>query len=445
MEFKKEVRLLVIPFVLHMLISNSFSFIDTLMIAGLGEVAVASVAAAGQFSFVLGMVLSATYGMSAFITQFYGTNNLPNVHRTMGLMLLTSFAFSLIASVVVFLLRDRLLQIFVSDEQAMIYGSQYLSVIVFVYILNAIKDTYGHSLGAIGKIKVNVIIGCIGMAINTLFNYLLIYGNAGFPRLEVKGAAIATLLSTVISTVVLLLFIYVRKFHVHATFKEMFSFNMTFVKRIYKTIFPLVLHEGIWSVGNLLYAVAFGYMGVMALAIFQLARTFNNYFMMGIFGFSYAAKVVIGKKLSSEDPSEAIADARRFTRLAMYSAVIVSVLIILLNPLIVNLFTNVSEEAQTTFRHVLYIQGIVLSMYFLNNIWIVGVFRSGGDNVYSMKLVLYTTWFIALPLVFLGAYVFHWSIETVYLMFALEEVTKAFFGYFRYRSNKWAKNLVRGL
>ncbi|WP_156324016.1 hypothetical protein [Bacillus sp. JCM 19034] len=97
---------------------------------------------------------------------------------------------------------------------------------------------------------------------------------------------------------------------------------------------------------------------------------------------------------------------------------------------------------QQKFKNVLYIQGIVLTMYFLNHLWIVGVFRSGGDNVFSMKLVLCTTWFIALPLVFLGAYVFHWSIEVVYFMFALEEITKSIFGYFRYRSNKWARNLV---
>ncbi|WP_062051323.1 MATE family efflux transporter [Bacillus sp. JCM 19034] len=350
MKFKREVTLLVVPFVLHMLISNSFSFIDTLMITGLGEVAVASVAAASQFSFVLGMVLSATYGMSAFITQFYGVNQMNNVYRTMGLMLTTSLLFSLFAFVLVTVFKEPLLSLFIKDEQGMAYGMQYVSVIVFVFVLNAIKDTYGHALGAIGKIKVNVIFGCIGMGFNTLFNYLLIYGVGWFPAYEVMGAAIATLLSTVISLLLVLGFVYGRRYYVNAHLKQLFSFNWSFSKRIYKTIYPLVLHEGIWSFGNMLYAVAFGHMGIVALATFQLARIFNQYFLMGISGFSYAARVMIGRKLSSDDPAEAITSARSFTRLAIYSAIVVSILIILLNPMIVNLFTELSLKCNKSLK-----------------------------------------------------------------------------------------------
>ncbi|MFA9560292.1 MATE family efflux transporter [Evansella sp. AB-rgal1] len=445
MEFRREVRILVIPFVIHMLLSNSFSFVDLIMITRLGEVAVASVAAAGQFSFILGMLLSATYGITAFITQFFGKNDMKNVHRSLGIMLTTSIVLSSIVSIVVFLFKTQLLSIFLHDETALLLGVQYLSIIVFVYVLNAMKDSYGNALGAIGKVKINVIIGFIGLGTNTLLNYLLIYGNFGFPELGIQGAAYATLYSTILSTTLLLGFIYGRKYHVNASIKSLFSFNKKFMKKVYIVTIPLIFHEGIWSIGNMLYAVAFGYMGVTALATYQLARSFNNYFMMGIFGFSYAAKVMIGKRLSLEDPSEAILNARKFTKLSVYSAITVSVLIILLNPVIVSLFTNLSSEVQQTFRNVLYIQGFVLTMYFLNNIWIVGVFRSGGDNIYSMKLVLFTTWGIALPLVFLGAFVFHWPIEVVYLMFALEEVSKACIGFFRYRSNKWANNLVRDI
>ncbi|WP_026672702.1 MATE family efflux transporter [Alkalihalobacterium bogoriense] len=442
MNFNRELKILVIPFVLHMLISNSFSFIDTLMIAGLGEVAVAAMAAAGQFTFVLGMILSASYGITAFITQFYGKGDMENVHKALGLMLVTAFVVSTMAAMFIYFFKQSLLSIFFTNDQAIWYGIEYVSIIVFVFVLNSVKDAYGHTLGAIGKVKVNVIIGLIGMAINTGLNYLLIYGHWGFPRLEVKGAAIATLVSTLITIIVLLGFIYGGKYYINAPFRTMFAFDWRFVKKVYRTTLPIVLHEGIWSVGNMMYAVAFGYLGVAALAVYQLARTFNNYFMMGIFGFSYAAKVMIGKKLSLEDPTEAIENAKKFTRLSIYSAITVSLIIIIANPYIVSLFSNLSEEVQATFRNVLYIQAVVLPVYFLNNIWIVGLFRTGGDNVYSMKLVMFTTWFIALPLVYFGAVVMKWPIELVYIFFALEEVSKACIGYFRFRSNKWANNLV---
>ncbi|MBP3965692.1 hypothetical protein I8J30_23525 [Paenibacillus sp. DLE-14] len=167
--------------------------------------------------------------------------------------------------------------------------------------------------------------------------------------------------------------------------------------------------------------------------------------MMGIFGFAYAAKVMIGQKLSHEDPSEAILYGRKFTKLTVVIALLVSAAVAVSSPFIVKLFGNTSEEVKTAFGHVMLIQSLVLTAYFLNNVWIVGLFRAGGDNVYTMKLILVTTWFISLPLVFAGVYLFHWPVEGVYVVFALEEVSKACIGFFRYRSNKWAKNLAQSI
>jgi len=280
------------------------------------------------------------------------------------------------------------------------------------------------------------------MSVNVLLDYALIYGKLGFPRYGIVGAAWATLVSSILSSIILIGYVYWKKYYVNVTLREIVSFDLPFVKKVYATTLPLMFHEGMWSVGNMLYAVAFGHIGVAALATYQLANTFNGYFMMGIFGFAYAAKVMIGQKLSQDDPSEAIIYARKFTRIALYSSLVASAAILFLNPYLILLFPNLSSEVQSSFRHLMTIQAIVMVMFFLNNLWIVGMFRAGGDNLYTMNLILVTTWLIALPLVFAGVYLFHWPVEWVYLMFTLEEVSKACIGFFRYRSNKWARNLV---
>jgi putative MATE family efflux protein len=438
-------KLLVLPSILQMLIGNSFSLINTLMVGSLGDSAVAVMAAAGQISFILSMILSAIFGITAFITQFYGKLDLANVKKAFGLMLISSIAITFIVFTLVSCFKAPILSLFIKESAAVAYGVQYLSVIVFVFLINSIKDVYGNALGSIGKVKLTLVVGIIAMTVNVLLDYVLIYGKFGFPRYGIVGAAWATLASSVMSTILLLGFVYWKKYYVNVTLKEICSFNWPFVKKVYATTLPLMFHEGMWSIGNMLYAVAFGHIGVAALATYQLANTFNGYFMMGIFGFAYAAKVMIGQKLSQDDPSEAIIYARKFTRLALYSAIIASLVILLLSPYLIRLFPNLSSEVQSSFRHVMIIQALVMVMFFLNNLWIVGMFRAGGDNLYTMNLILVTTWLIALPLVFAGTYLFHWPVEWVYLMFTLEEVSKAVFGFFRYRSNKWARNLVHSM
>ncbi|OKP99629.1 MATE family efflux transporter [Paenibacillus sp. P46E] len=444
-QFRRDMRKLVLPSILQMLIGNSFSLINTLMVGSMGDSAIAVMAAAGQINFILGMILSAIFGISAYITQFHGKNDTANVKKAFGLMLISSVAVSLTAFILVSCFKAPILSLFIKDKDVAAYGVQYVSVIVFVYLINSVKDVYGNALGSIGKMKLMLVVGMIGMLVNVLLDYTLIYGKLGFPKLGIVGAGWATLASSILSAGILIGYVYGRKYYVNVTLREIFSFNWPFVKRVYATTLPLMFHEGMWSVGNMLYALAFGHIGVAALATYQLANTFNGYFMMGIYGFAYAAKVMVGQKLSQDDRNEAVLYARKFTRIALYSALAMSAGILILSPYIVHLFPNLSREVQSSFRHIMIIQAIVMVMFFLNNLWIVGLFRAGGDNLYTMNLVLVTTWLIALPLVFAGAYLFHWPVEWVYLMFSLEEVSKACIGFFRYRSNKWARNLVHNL
>ncbi|GLX67167.1 MATE family efflux transporter [Paenibacillus glycanilyticus] len=426
-----------------MLVGNSFSLINTLMVGRLGDSAIAVVAAVGQIGFVLSMILTGVYGITAFITQYHGKGDKHSLQQAFALMLLSSVTVTLVLVAVVFVFKSSILRLFINDPGAVQYGAHYLTLLLLVYLINSVKDTFASALGAIGQVKATLMIGLVSMSINAGLDYVLIYGKLGFPEYGIAGAAYATLVASVVGGTALIVYVYVRKVSFHLTFRSLTSLKFAFVKRLYRTTLPLVVHEGLWSVGNMLYAVAFGYMGVTALATFQLARTFNGYFMMGIYGFAYAANVLIGQKLSRKEPDEAIAFARKFTALTIVVSLFVSVAIAALSPYIVMLFSQTSGEVQTAFRHVMLIQAVLMLAYFLNNVWIVGMFRAGGDNVYTLKLILVTTWLIALPLVLAGAYLFHWPVEVVYVMFALEEVSKACIGYFRYRSNKWANNLTQ--
>ncbi|WP_181909622.1 MATE family efflux transporter [Paenibacillus taihuensis] len=436
-QFRREITRLVIPSVLQMVIGNSFSLINTVMVGRLGDTAIAVVAAAGQIGFILSMILSAVYGITAYMTQFHGKQDQESMKEAFGLMLLSSVIITLMLLIIVLLFRSSILYLFINDSNAVLHGVQYLSVLMFVYLINSVKDVYGQALGSIGRNRLTLVVGLMAMSLNAVLDYALIYGKLGFARYGIQGAAWSTLAASVFSTLLLLGYVYVKQYYFHITPREMLrGFSFSFAKKLFATTLPLILHEGLWSVGIILYAVAFGYMGVSALATFQLARTLGGYYMMVIFGFAYAAKVMIGQKLAQEDPREALIYAKKFTRLSVAASIVVSVFIVALSPLMLKLFSYTSPEVQTALHHVMLIQAAVMVMYFLNNVWIVGMFRAGGDNVYTMKLIGVTTWLIALPLVFSTSYLFHWSIEVVYFMFAMEEIAKACIGYFRYRSNR---------
>lgn len=442
-DFNREMKGLVIPSVLQMLVANSFSLVNMLMVTHLGDGAVAVTAAVGRISFILSMILTAVYGMTTYITQYHGKQQQMLVRATFGFMLLTGIVISLLSFVVVSIWKEPILTLFIKDAELLPLGIQYVSIMVFVFLISAIRDAYAQALGSLGKVKITLYVGLCAMVINIIFDYGLIYGRLGLPNLGVAGAAWGTLIATGTSLLFLLVFIYTRSYYFNIRFQELFSLPIILRKQVVKTITPLVFHEGMWSIGNMLYAVAFGSISIAALTTFQLANTLQGYFMMGIHGFAYAAKVMIGQKLGQDKQELAMDYARRYIRISVIAGIIVSVAMILVSPFVAFIFPNLSAEVHDSLGNILLLQGMVMTALFLNNVWIVGMFRAGGDNLFTMIMILMTTWGIALPAVFVGAYVLHLPIEWVYALFLCEELSKAFIGYRRYRSQKWMRNLVK--
>ncbi|MFK4472616.1 putative MATE family efflux protein [Paenibacillus sp. RC73] len=443
--FTREMKGLVIPSVLQMLVANSFSLVNMLMVTSLGDGAVAITAAVGRISFILSMILTAVYGMTAYMTQYHGKQQHTLMRATFGFMLLTGICISLLAFVVVWIWKEPILSLFIKDIEILQLGIQYLTIMVFVFLISAIRDAYAQALGSIGKVRVTLYVGLCAMAINITLDYGLIYGKLGLPNLGVAGAAWGTLITSGTSLLFLFVFIYSKSYYLNIRFQELFSLPLILRKQVVKTITPLVFHEGMWSIGNMLYTVAFGSLSIAALTTFQLANTLQGYFMMGIHGFAYAAKVMIGQKLGQDKQEQALDYARRFTRISVITGIIVSVVMMMVSPFVSFIFPYLSGEVHASLGNILLLQAVAMTAFFLNNVWIVGMFRAGGDNLFTMSMILITTWAIALPAVFVGAYVLRLPLEWVYALFLCEEMSKAFIGYKRYRSQKWMRNLVKNV
>ncbi|MFK4437057.1 MATE family efflux transporter [Paenibacillus sp. RC21] len=443
--FTREMKGLVIPSVLQMLVANSFSLVNMLMVTSLGDGAVAITAAVGRISFILSMILTAVYGMTAYMTQYHGKQQHTLMRATFGFMLLTGICISLLAFVVVWIWKEPILSLFIKDIEILQLGIQYLTIMVFVFLISAIRDAYAQALGSIGKVRVTLYVGLCAMAINITLDYGLIYGKLGLPNLGVAGAAWGTLIASGTSFLFLFVFIYCKSYYLNIRFQELFSLPLILRKQVVKTITPLVFHEGMWSIGNMLYTVAFGSLSIAALTTFQLANTLQGYFMMGIHGFAYAAKVMIGQKLGQDKQEQALDYARRFTRISVITGIIVSVVMMMVSPFVSFIFPYLSGEVHASLGNILLLQAVAMTAFFLNNVWIVGMFRAGGDNLFTMSMILITTWAIALPAVFVGAYVLRLPLEWVYALFLCEEMSKAFIGYKRYRSQKWMRNLVKNV
>jgi putative MATE family efflux protein len=282
----------------------------------------------------------------------------------------------------------------------------------------------------------------VALSINTVLNYLLIFGNFGFPKMGVEGAAIATLIARSLECVTLLTLTYRLRTPVAARLNELLGFNRDFILRYLKIALPVMFNEMMWSLGITVYNIVYARIGTESIAAVNISATIENMAFVLFIGISNAAAIMIGKRIGANEEDKAFIYGRRTLILGMAGAVLVGLIILVGKDAILSLY-QISETARLYASLILTITSFVLWIRVSNMIMIVGIFRSGGDTRFSFVLDVGSVWLVGVPFALIGAFVFHLPVYGVVLMIMAEEVVKMLIGFWRFSSRKWINNLTQ--
>ncbi len=441
-DFYRKMLKIALPIMLQNFISSFLNMIDTVMVGKLGETEIAAVGMANQYFFFFSMFLiGLSAGCSVFIAQFWGKGDIKNIKRIMGVGLISAIVISLIFMFLGFYFPDRAIALFNNDKLVIDLGSSYLKIVIVSYIFTAITFVYNYSFRSIGKTTLPMAINVVALLCNAFLNYVFIFGKFGAPAMGVEGAALATVIARVVETILLVAAVYLTKEVLAASMRELISINFEFVKKSYRTIFPVILNDICWGLASLVYAAVYGRLGTQAVAAIQICNTVNSLFMVVILGLSSAASVMVGHKIGAGEEGKARNYAKRFSVLAVMVGFVLGILLALTSPLILNLF-NVSSTVRRSSQIILYIISILFFARVLSIMLIVGVLRGGGDAKQAFLIEGFTMWFIGVPLTIVGAFVFKFPVHLVYALAMLEEISKCILGIIRLKSGRWIKNVA---
>ncbi len=432
-----------IPISIQNLISSSLNMIDILMIGRVSENALAAVGMANQlFFFFMLISFGVCSGASIFISQYWGKKDIGKIKSTLGFAIVSVAIIGLLFSFVAIVFPRYIMMIFDAKDEVMNLGVSYLRIIGISYVVTAISFAYGFSCRSVQKAKMPMLVSSISLIINTGLNYLLIFGKFGFPELGVSGAALATTISRITELILMILIIYKDKNHpLAAKFKELVAFDREFLKKYYKTATPVIINEMMWSLGTIMYSVAYSRVGTTAIASVQVANTVSNIFMVGSMGVGNACAVMLGSELGAGRDEIAIQYAKKFCVITFSIGAGVGLLLYTSIP-IVNTWFGVTPNLEQSVRNILLVKCFFSPFVTFNTALIIGILRSGGDTKYALFLEMGGVWFIGVPMAFLGALWFKLPIHFIVLMVSFEEFFKTIVGLPRVLSNKWAKNLV---
>lgn len=282
--------------------------------------------------------------------------------------------------------------------------------------------------------------GVISVASNTGLNYVLIFGKFGFPKMGVKGAAWATVISQIIGCVLImaLFFWYYRKQ----------EFRMEFVFRLNKNgriqylgiLMPILICEFLWSLGENVYAGIYGHIGTQACAAMTLTTPIQVLFIGALSGLSQAAGILIGKTLGSEEYERAYKESKKLILYGLVGAAVLSVLLISCRSFYMQIY-SVDDEVKKIAMQILIAFALIAPVKVLNMILGGGIIRSGGKTKYIMWIDIIGTWGFGVPLGLISAFVFHLSIPYVYFILSLEECVRLGISLLVFKRKNWMRSL----
>ena len=441
-DFYTTLRRLALPVILQNLLISSLSFVDTLMIGQIGEVAIAAVGLANQMFFLVILLLFGIgSGSSIFFAQFWGSKDLPSIHKSMGIALLTGLTGASWMAAVSMIAPRFVMRLFSPDPLVVAAGADYLRIVGISYIFSSVTFIFSSALRSTENARLPLLVSTISLTTNAIFNYLLIFGKFGFPELGIQGAAIATAGSRCIEMVLIITISFKRRMPTAASLHEYFGFDRAFVKSFFRTTLPVILNEIVWSLGMVVYKVVYARMGTSVIASVNVSEAIQSLFFVVLMGTGNSAAVMCGKKIGEKQYHLLDTYAKRFLKLAVVIGSLLGVGMMLTASFAPRAF-NVSPEIRIMTQRSLVMLGFVIPFKAFNIHSIVGILRSGGDTRFSLFLELTSVWCIGVPLAMIGGLVIGMPIHLLYLFVGIEELYKMIVGLIRIRSGRWVNDLT---
>ena len=437
----KEVTALAVPVALQSMLQSSFSIVDQIMIGQLGSVSIAGVGLAGKFSSIFSVVVAAVGAVAGImISQYIGQKNEGEVRRSFYVNLLLAVVVAALFMVVCILFPAKVMGLYTKDTSTRDVACGYLSIIALTFLPMAGATMLSTYLRCSGRPRLPLYASIVAAVLNTILNYILIFGAFGISPMGYRGAAIATVVSQVANFIIMMFLLPRKNVLCRRKVDTEISVCKFNVGQYLAMLLPVLVCEFMWSLGENVYAAIYGNMGTDASAAMTLTNPVQGIVIGALCGLSQAAGVLVGKRLGSGSYDEAYFASKRLMLYGAADSVALSILVVVLSPLYVKIY-NVDTSVRLLTRQILFAYALVAPFKVLNMIIGGGILRSGGKTKYVMGIDLFGTWLLGVPLGLLSAFVLRLPIPYVYFILSLEETARFAVSMVVFHRRRWMQRL----
>lgn len=446
----KRALALAIPIMIQNGITNAVGLVDHIMVGSLGTEAITAVSIVSQLLFVFSLALfGGISGPGIFTAQFYGQGNTEGVRASMRMKAIIAILCTAAGIGILLCGQNLLFNLYLHGESAEIdsaltlsHAADYLHIMLVGLPALAITQIYTGTLRETGDSVKPMAAGIVSVAADVVFNYLLIYGSLGFPKLGVRGAAIATVIARYLELLTLIVWTYAQKNRhpfLRGLWRTLIVPRELRRKILLKTL-PIFCNEFLWAAGLAALTQCYSTRGLTVVAGINISNVLCNLFNVVFVALGYSVGILVGQALGASEFERAKKESFILTTFTALICVGLGAGLAALSGVFPTLYQTADEVRSLATGFIIItalffpVQGILNSLYF--------TIRSGGKTLVTFVFDSVFSWAVTLPLALGLCFLTELPILAVYAIVQGADIIKIIIGAVMIKRGIWITNLA---
>ncbi|MDR1689271.1 MAG: MATE family efflux transporter [Clostridiales bacterium] len=435
-EAYKTALLIALPAVLEMISMSVISMADTAMVGKIGHHVVAAVGLTNQPRMIfLAVFFALNVGVTAIVSRRKGEGDREAARLCLRQALLIELVLVVIMSFLAVILAHDMMLLAGAEADTIGPATDYFRIIGAGLVFNALSMTICGAQRGVGNTRVTMMVNITANVVNVFFNFLLIEGRFGFPRMEAAGAALATVIGYAVGFCLALYSVLNKESYLKISRRDNWKINIPMMKGIAAIGGNSIFEQVAMRIGFFAYTRIVADLGTDKFAAHQIAMQLMNLSFTFADGIAVATTALVGQNLGKKRHDLSIMYGKIGQRMALVIAIIIGAVSISGRYIFPTIFTdNVSVIATTA--GIISILGLIQPVQ-TSQIVMAGSLRGAGDTKFVALTMLVTVALIRPGFCLLFVNVLGMGLPGAWFAIMADQIVRLVMLYWRFSSGKW--------
>ena len=449
-DFYCRVAVVLMPILIQNVITQFVSLLDNIMVGQVGTEPMSGVAIVNQLIFVYNLcALGGLSGAGILTAQYYGKGDNVGIRYSVRVKLLIGAGILAVFGSALVFFGDRFIQLFLHEGESGLdleatrrYANDYLHVMLLQLLPFVVTMMYSSTLRETGETVLPMKAGLIAVIVNLVFNYILIFGKFGAPRLGVVGASAATVLARFVEMAIVV--IWTRRHTERNPFIIDVYRSLKVPGHVFRQVLvlglPLMVNELLWSGGMTVLNQCYSVRGLEVVSAMNIYLTISNLFFSAFISTGNATAIMVGQLLGAGELERAVDEDRKLIAFAFAISFVLGGVMALCAPFFPRIYNTIPHVKQIA-TEILMIGAAMMPLHaFSNSCYF--TLRSGGKTVITFLFDSGSVWLLSIPVAFILAYRTGVAIVPFFTIIEALNLVKCVIGAVMVHRRRWVVNLV---